>query len=187
MSFSTARTAAAIFVAGSLVCLLQGCGSAPPSATVECDAKFGLKKGCSVTMTCSDPPTLKASSECPEKAVFGEDQGNQGSQDNVANCKKALKDKATLSQVFDGLCGLMHMMDMLSPQSVLMDATRDSMEESPSGTLEEKALYMLLGGFTVVALYLAVRGVRACRGTQEARVMKTAMEQSEMPQLSVAA
>jgi len=181
-----ARTAAAIFVAGSLVCLLQGCGS-PSTATVECNDTYGLKKGCSVTVTCTNPvATVKASSECPklEDCLKWDETA----------CKAVVQHKdgistSTFDMAVDFWCNTMKRENMNnSPhESVLTDEMSDNMDESASGTLEEKALYMLLGGFIVVALYLAVRGVLACRGTQEARIVKTAMEQTEMPQLSVAA
>mmetsp|Transcript_94595 Transcript_94595/g.197616 ORF Transcript_94595/g.197616 Transcript_94595/m.197616 type:complete len:184 (-) Transcript_94595:350-901(-) len=183
MSFSTARTAAAIFVAGSLVCLLQGCGSTPSTATGECNANpaLGLKKGCSVTITCSDPVTAKASSECPDKALA------VPSVFTKSLCETTQKTKGALEAVATGYCAQLVVPEMPSHESVLTDAMSDNMDESASGALEEKAFYMLLGGFIVAALYLAVRGVLACRGTQEARTVKTAMEQTEMPQLSVTA
>jgi len=70
--------------------------------------------------------------------------------------------------------------------AVLTDAVRTNVGWSTSGALEQKAFYMLLGGFIVAALYLAVRGVLVCSGVREARDVKTAMNQIEMPHLSAA-
>eukprot|EP00405_Crypthecodinium_cohnii_P007058 CAMPEP_0194782500 /NCGR_PEP_ID=MMETSP0323_2-20130528/78722_1 /TAXON_ID=2866 ORGANISM="Crypthecodinium cohnii, Strain Seligo" /NCGR_SAMPLE_ID=MMETSP0323_2 /ASSEMBLY_ACC=CAM_ASM_000346 /LENGTH=147 /DNA_ID=CAMNT_0039721317 /DNA_START=75 /DNA_END=518 /DNA_ORIENTATION=+ len=122
MISSSARTAAAIFVASSLGCLLQGCGT--PAVTVECSSVVGLKKGCSITFTCSDPPTVKASSECPDGTLtFEKDQ---------KTCQSYVDDKNKADAAAQLQCAMLKPAPA-SPGSALMEG------KTMSSAMEEKA------------------------------------------------